>query len=151
MPIVNKTLSQKITPTVTAGAYSAGDVVGGLLTFDSLTSAGGGVTVRAVRIVDDANQKAAMKLYLFDSNPGAIADNAAFTLTAANLETCTARIEIGAGHYETVGSDAIALVQDVSISVAGGGAIYGYLVTNGSTPTYGATDDLSITLVCWVD
>lgn len=43
------------TPTVTAGAYTAGDAVGGLLTFaNAARNSGGGGVIKDVIILDDA-------------------------------------------------------------------------------------------------
>jgi len=48
-----KLIEQSTTPTVTAGAYSASDVVGGRLTF-TMAAASGVYLLKSVRLVDDA-------------------------------------------------------------------------------------------------
>ncbi len=144
-----KLLEDTVDPAVTAGAYSAADVVGGLLTFD-LNSPSGVLLVKQLRIVDDANQKAAAHLYLFNAAPSDIADNAAYAPTVADLKKMVANITIAAADYTTLNSNAVALVDDRS-GIDGGmcttvnGRLYGYLVCD-ATPTYGATTDISITL-----
>lgn len=133
---------------VTAGAYSASDVVGGLLRIPiSPVNAGG--TLRWLRLVDDANQKAAMSLYLFNDLPSTIADNAAFAPSVADLEKMVAKIAIAAGDYETLNSNAIAILPTIIKTVPiEKGALWAYLVTSG-TPTYAATTDLSLSICVW--
>lgn len=81
------------TPTVTAGAYSAGDAVGGLLTFaNAARASGGGGVVKGVVIVDDAGQDAELELWLFDRTFTAMVDNAAWAPSEANLENLLAVI-----------------------------------------------------------
>lgn len=145
---VNKTVTVTVTPTITAGAYSANDVVGGLLTFTLADSNGASGIVRSARIVDGDNEKAACKLYLFSSAPQSLADNAAFDFTddAANLAKCVGRISFANADYVTVGADAAvwAKSQDIDFDTETG-VLYGYLVCD-ATPTYGNAADLSITL-----
>ncbi len=55
------------TPTITAGAYSAGDNVGGLLEFtNAALVAGEGGVIKQVEIIDDAGQEVELELWLFD-------------------------------------------------------------------------------------
>jgi hypothetical protein len=147
--VFDKLLSASVTPTITAGAYGAADVVGGLLTF-SITSPSGAGSINNVRVVDADNEKAACKLYLFSEAPAAIADNAAFSLALADLKKLIAIIPIASADYTTIGSDAVALVRvttgdPVAYAADGKGCLYGYLVCD-ATPTYTAATDLTITL-----
>ena len=72
------------TPTVTVGAYSANDAVGGLLTFANAArvSAGSGV-IKDVILIDDAGQDAIMELWLFSQTFTAMSDNAAWAPSEA--------------------------------------------------------------------
>lgn len=137
------------TPTITAGAYSAGDVVGGRLSF-VLQAGSGAFFVKSVRIVDDDNEKAASKLYLFNAAPTSIADNAAFAPSVDDLKMLVAIVTIASADFSTINSNAVALVDERSGIDGGmfnvpGGTLYGYLVCD-ATPTYTATTDLSITI-----
>ena len=51
--------------TVGTDAYTAGDVVGGMITIN-VESPGNGGYISRVKITDDADQKEAYKLYVFD-------------------------------------------------------------------------------------
>lgn len=137
-----------VRPTITAGAYSANDVVGGRLDFTIPWKAAGGF-VDSVRIVDDANQKAAMTLYLFSRVPTAIADNAAFAPTVADLQALAGTIAIAATDYVTLNNNAVAIKRlnsDGAISFwCPDGILYGYAVVSG-TPTYANAADLQFEL-----
>lgn len=147
-----KTSIITITPTVTAGAYSANNAVGGLLTFTSrmFTPNKTGVLL-SISIVDAASQNAALELVLFDRSFTATADNDAFAPSDADLANCLGVIPIAAGDYYTFSSNSVATIRSVGLGVKSAGtthgdlAIYGQLVTRG-TPTYATTSDIDVVL-----
>jgi len=144
-----ESLSPKVTPTITAGAYVAADVVGGALTFSNAGRfvARSGV-IMSVIVVDDAAVKDAMELWLFDTAPAAIADNAPFVVSAADLETCLGVIAIAAADFKDEATKAVATLKNVGLPYklpVGSSDLIGYLVTRG-TPTYTGTDNLSVRL-----
>lgn len=149
MPI-NQTVSAEPVVTVTAGAYSDGDVVGGLLNLSELAGSGGGGTIRQILLVDDAAQSANIDVYFFDGEPSTVADNAAFAsaMTAADLAKLVGVVSLSS--YTTLNSNTYAVSTDVNLS-HGTGELYAYLVLNGSTPTYAATTDIMLKVVGWVD
>jgi hypothetical protein len=151
MPIYNQTLILDLTPTISAGsAYAAGDVVGGLLTFN-VYSAGGGGTIRRIALIDSDNEKAALRLYLFSTAPTSIADNAAFAPSAADLKKLLDVVAFAADDYTTVNSRAFIVERDLDLDYeTADGRVYGYLVCD-ATPTYTAASDLTIRLTAWVD
>ena len=144
-----------VVPVITAGAYSANDVVGGLLTFQLAPEAPAGVNpasgfVVVVTISDDDNEKAALELHLFREAPTAIADNAAFAPTFADLKKRIGSVAIAAGDYVTINSNAQAVKSGIEMEFyAPNGVLYGYLVATG-TPTYSATSDLAIALTAYL-
>jgi hypothetical protein len=128
--------------TVTAGAYSDGDVVGGLLTLTDLALVRGALLNKIV-VVDAADQKAAFDLWLFNAAPTTFADNAAFAPTAADLTKVISRIAFAAADYQSENSLAHGELDDINTVIPTNiGVLYAYVVLNGSTPTYTATDDL---------
>jgi hypothetical protein len=146
----NRTVTVQLTPTISTSAYTANDVVGGLLVFDVVQSGGGGV-VGQIEIADDHDVKAAFKLYLFNAAPTAIANDAAFAPAIADLKKLVGVVDIGTADYSTINSNAWAQVKDLNIWYsATGGTLYGYLVCD-ATPDYNAATDLTITLTAWVD
>ena len=141
--------------TVDTNAYTANDVVGGLITFDVSNSAGSG-TIRSLKVVDADNEKAALNFYFYNELPSTIADDAAFAPTLADTQKLIGKISVGTADYESLTSDdhAYALLQgddapDLDFQTDTGN-IYAYMVAV-ATPTYTATDDLTVELVVWLD
>lgn len=160
MKTSNTTLGSA-TPTITAGAYSAGDVVGGVMEFARLLGDHRRGVLKTVTVIDLGDQKAALTLLLFNAEPaGVAADNAAFALSAADAAKLVGKVNVAADDYETVGGEAVAVldVADVVEGYAGAnardavsvGTVWGVLVTTG-TPTYASTSDLTVRLGCLAD
>lgn len=132
------------TPTVTAGAYSANDAVGGLLTFANAARASGlGGIIKSVVLIDDAGQDAATELWLFDTTITAIADNDAWALTEAELHTLIAVISSSDGVWSASGTPSVCDIECSRGYTCTGTSLFGQLVTRG-TPTYVATDDVTV-------
>lgn len=137
--------------TVDTDAYSANDVVGGLLTLNIAKSSGGGGLLRRIILVDDHNQSEPFTLYLFDATPTSFADDAAFAPTNADLEKLIGTVAITAGDYVTVNSNGYAIVDDIDLEFNPlDGNVYAYLVC-GETPDYNAATDLHLRLFYWIN
>ncbi len=133
----------KVTPTVTAGAYSANDVVGGLLTFTGLRVG----TLQAISICDNAAQDVDYLLVFFESAPTDITDNATFDIADADLAKIIYRKALTSGTHRqayTDNSEHSLYGLDVPL-IAAGVSISAFLITPG-TPTYAATGDITVTL-----
>lgn len=137
------TISQ--TPTVTAaGAYTANDVVGGLLTFAGAARvAGYGGIIKDMIILDDAGQDAALELWLFNATFTAIADNGPWAPSEADLRKLVAIIDTGSGAWFAAGTPSAARVEANQRYDLVGTSLFGQLVTRG-TPTFVATDDVTV-------
>lgn len=150
MPSV--TLSTSYTRPADTTAYTANDALAdstsapAYLTFgsNSLGSAGPkqGWLVGA-RCVDGCNATTLpqLRLFLFSSAPTAVNDNAAFTLTDANLNACVAVLTfnsfIAGDDTSGAGGNAIALAT-VSEQVSVSGPLFGLVkVLNAYTPVSG--------------
>lgn len=147
----------QVSPTVTAGAYSTFDVVGGLLTFTGLR----GGKLRGITLVDKASQSAVeYLLVLFESAPTTIADNATYDIADADLPKIVfqRRLNITDGWWD--GPPRFSGVQAFTDNCyyyeygmdypiwSAGGTIYGFLIVmSGTVPTYAATTDVTISLL----
>jgi hypothetical protein len=150
MEIHGNTITVDTALTVATSAYTAADVVGGLITLN-VGSPGGGGVVRSVILVDDAAQSEPYKLYLFDTKPSVIADDAAFAPTVADLKKLVGIIDIVAGDYVTLNGNVIALRTGLSIDyVCSVGNLYAYLVAV-DTPDYAAATDLTLRVTVWAN
>lgn len=146
----------KLTPTVTVGAYSAQDVIGGLLEiplfYGQLPSLG--VLLEALTVIDAAAVMgaAAFHLVIFDSEPAAaIADNDALsTLTDADALKIQSVVQVATGDFQLLGltSQDVATKHALNLPLQGKSkdtSLFLYLVTEG-TPTFAAVGDVTIKL-----
>lgn len=141
--IASSGISISQTPTVTAGAYSAGDAVGGLLTFaNAARVAGGGGVIKDLIILDDAGQDAELELWLFNATITAMADNAAWAPSEADLRKLVAIISTSDGAGFAAGTPSAARVEASQRYDLTATSMFGQLVTRG-TPTFAATDDVT--------
>ncbi len=140
--------SVTVTPTLQIiGAYSAGDVVGGLLTFDFKNLPTGGGILGNIYITDDDNEKAAATLYVYTSAPTTIADDAAFAaaLAIADLKAQKYVKTILATDYVSLGPGAYWSDIKINQILAFERYLYAYFVCT-ATPTYTAVGDLAFTI-----
>jgi len=144
---VNGGISIAQTPTITAGAYSAKDAVGGLLTFANAARVSGGKSVlNSVVIIDYDDEEAGLELWLFDQTFSATADNAAWDPSDADLANCVGVVPISAADYYSAADNGVATVPGVGLEFKlAGTSLFGQLKCTG-TPTYTATSDLKVVL-----
>ncbi len=125
-------------------AYADGDVVGGLLTFEFESNSG---LIITVMVSDDDNEGAALDLFLFSQEPSTIADNAAYAPTFSDIQKLIRKISIASGDYATENSIKFAQ-KDLSKALPyPSRKLWGYLVTNGSTPTFAASKTVQVRLI----
>lgn len=76
----------KVAPAVTAGAYSAGDIVGGLLTFQVADGSPATVEIEGCQVALKAAVTSTLSLHLFTDDPTSTVktDNAAYSLNVAD-------------------------------------------------------------------
>lgn len=135
-----------VTPTITAGAYSANDALGGLMEFTLAVNehAQSGIITNLL-IVDKAGQSAAIDLFLFDATFTATADNAAWPTTnpseAVIGTNCIGVITVEATDYVTYNGGSLASIELTKGIKVTGTTLYAQAVVRG-TPTYAATSDL---------
>jgi len=140
-----RTVSKELT--VTLSAYTAGDVVGGLLTFDISDGSGGGI-VNTIRMVDEDSQAEPYTLYFFNDAPTTVANDAAYAtnVTVADLRKCIKVVSIAAGDYVTLnGFDYVHKALSQPLIFNGNGKLWAYLIA-GDTPDYANADTLWIGL-----
>ena len=134
----------KVTPTVTASsAYTANDVVGGLLTFSGLRNG----TLQAITICDNGGDAVDYLLVLFESAPTSIDDHATFDIADADLDKIIYQDSLtSASERQAFTDNSYHYLYGLSVPIwSAGGTVYGFLITTG-TPTYAATSDITVTL-----
>jgi hypothetical protein len=132
---------------VTAGAYTAKDVVGGLITCtlpEPLSSAG--VWLTSIGIDVEGSVLPAFNVHVLNQTPAsALADNAPFVLSAADHLLKKAHFELTAGDYKATQDDARAKGYKSGLNIAlqcPEGIILLYLECTGA-PTLASTGALA--------
>ena len=129
---------------VATDAYTDGDVVGGLLTFDVASGKGGG-TINRVRLVDEDSQDEPYTLYLFNAAPTSIDDADPFAPTVADLRKLIAVVAISSAvTINTFDYWHSAVINKTYTTDTG--KLYGYLVATAGTPDYTNADTLALYL-----
>lgn len=144
-----------ITPTVTVtsgSAYASGNILGGKLTLTNAMRVSGGSGVwQGLFLQDAANQKPALDILLFDSDPsnGTYTDKTAFTYNASDRPKCIRKFSVAASDWTTIQGGSAVAVADLApggkpVVASGSRNLYALLVLNGSTPTFAAATDLVV-------
>lgn len=141
-----KTKSISVTPTISAGAYTANDNVGGLMKFkDPAIVKGETVIIHGASLGDAAKQSVNTDLVIFREKPAStFTDNAEQVISDADLPLILHVLNFTS--YDAFSANSSAQINDIKITVpVTSDGIYAALVTRG-TPTYVATSDLDIVL-----
>ena len=145
MAIQDLTRTEDVALTVDTDAYTAGDVVGGLITVP-MHSAGGGGRITDIYLTDAANQSEPYTIYIFRQKPTVIADDAAWpgTLAIGDLDKLIRKVSLAAAHYTAINSLGWAHIPDLEINFQiTDGNLYFYLVAV-ETPDYAAAGDVKL-------
>ena len=132
--------------TVTAGAYTAGDVIGGEQTCTGGRSPGYSGIIRSITVADKADQGVNLRFHFFKSNPASnIADNAAFDPSDADLLLYIGGCDV-TQHYSFT-DNGISLNVDCDLHFdTTSGTLY-YYIEAVDAPTYVSTSDVQVTIV----
>lgn len=135
-----------------ADAYTANDIVGGLLTFDLNSPSSSGI-LQTLKVTDEDNEGAALDVYIFNDIPSTIADDAAGALAIGDLDKCITKVEIAAADYKAVNSLKFVIKDEGSeglnraYKTDSKGNLYAYVICTG-TPTYANNKAIKMTLTC---
>lgn len=142
----------EVTPAITAGAYTSGDALGGLLTFGGAALANGrGGTITKVVITDDDDENQPIDLVFFNQPFVATADNAPFDPSDADLANCIGHISIAATDYASFNDNSEATKRNVGFDyVLVGTSLRGQAVIR-DVGGYAAVDDITIKLTIRFD
>ena len=149
--VYSRTSKVAVTPTVTAAAYTAGNVVGGIMTFANVFDSANAGMLQAIRVRAKSVQTAGLKLYLFPSSPaGTLTDKTAPALSSADVFNAIGPFALGSAD-SGLGTETTWALEGIGAAIVGASAnLYGVLVTTG-TPTWGSTTDVNVELTTLKD
>lgn len=148
MPSFEKIVST-VTPTIDTNAYADGDHLGSLQVIDGFRNWSVFI-LEDIVIIDLAAQSAEIDIFFWGSSPTiASSDNAAFSVTDAQISNSIGVVTIPAASYAAVGAAQSVATVDVQKTLISTTAptdstpfrVYAQAVSRG-TPTYGAADEL---------
>lgn len=130
-----------VTPTITGGAYSQNDCVGGVITIEKVGQDG---TIMSVVMADDGDQGSSFEFWFFRSAPVGVADNEVFSLSDADIGLCVGVLALDTWFDAVTGQ--VLAVDNIAMPFAtdNGDLFLMMKVDDASAPTYVATDDLHI-------
>lgn len=134
------------TPTVTAGAYSAGDIMGALLTFRTGTA--NAVLINEVSVMLKVAVTPALTLVLFTADPTSTTktDNAAYSLNAADAFKVRKAIPLSTLYdHGTPNEYSSGAVNIVATPGGGDDKLYGLLI-DATGVTLTGTSDVQVRL-----
>jgi hypothetical protein len=144
----------QLTPTVQAAAYSAGQSIGGLLTFqNAVAGVGLGAIVQSASVCFASGVVPTLDLILFNANPSGstITDRAAIAVVAADLAKVLGVLHLSDATLLGAASPSIVQVGSQVMPITTGSLVnmYGALVAR-SGFTAGSTSDVTLSLnVLW--
>lgn len=142
------------TITVTAGAYTANDVVGGVVTLTGAARVSGtATTLTRLSLMDAANQKAQLEILFFNANPSAstFTNDAAPVIHANDIAKYVGRVTVYASDYVTINSKALVCLANIGLAMKPVSADLYMVICTPGTPTYAATSDLTMSLAFYQD
>lgn len=135
-----------VTPTVTNGAYSAGDIMGALLTFPTGVGNGASVIVNEVSVMLKAAVTPNLNLVLLTADPSATTktDNAAYSLNAGDAFKVRKTIPISTLYdHGTPNEYSSGPINIVATPGGGDDKLYGLLI-DGTGVTLTSTSDVQV-------
>lgn len=138
----------KVSPTVTAGAYTANDCVGGKITLAGAARVAGACTwLQSFTLIDQAAQAAEMVVYLFDADPaaGTYTNDDELDIHDTDMDLCVGAFRVLGGNYMAAKDNTVATVTNIGLRCrpSAGTTLYALIKTTG-TPTYAAATDVQL-------
>jgi hypothetical protein len=148
--VVNPSIiSSQSTPTVTAGAYSSGYSLGGLLTLANVVAANGNqVFIQSATVAFKSGAIPAMDVIFFNANPtsSTITDNQAIAVNSADLGKIVGVAHIADCTLAAASTESVCQAQNLVIpAVLSTTSLYAAVVVRASV-TPGSTSDVIATI-----
>ncbi len=136
-----------VTPTITAGAYSADDIIGGIQTLtDAARESDGAVTLDTLVIRDLAIQDADITIWFFNQNPvnGTYTDNIALDIHDTDHGFLVGVLRVLSSDYDDAADNAAATLRNVGLDMTAVGSANLYAIAQILVgDTYVGTSDLT--------
>lgn len=136
-----------VTPAITAGAYTALDIVGAIQTIASAARASAKeVILQSVVITDLAALTQAFTIWFFNANPsnGTYTDNLALDIHDTDLGMCIGLVKVAATDYASAADNSVAVVRNIGLVLKPAvTSLFAIAQCTGTAPTYASVADLT--------
>lgn len=141
-------ISIKTQLTVTSGAYTIGDVVGGLITLANAVRVTGGKSMVTSVALKSAAALAYGLVFLDQDIATPAVDNATFTLVAADMDNILGQVQFVAANYQKAANTFYigSAVNCGIICTAPATTLYAYLIANATTTPASTRIDVIVSL-----
>lgn len=144
-------LSKKLLTTTPNNAYSAGNSIGGLITFANAVRTPGTGIIESVHLFDLDHNAVALDLLILDQAPSVNpVDHTTWSVTNIDAQKVIGRIAIGGSDWVTYNNVSFVTEKGLGITVkataAAGTNLYGILLCNASTPTFTGVTNVGLDL-----
>lgn len=137
-----------VTPVIDTAAYGSGDRLGAIQVIDPIGLADSGICVlESISVLDLAAQSAAMDILFFNDLPTvASADNAAISITDAEMAKCIGVYKVLAAGFTALTANSFGSFYNIGLTMksAANSLLHAVVVSRG-TPTYGVANGLTFT------
>jgi len=135
-----------VTPTVTAGAYTALDIVGAIQTIANATRVSGEATIlQSITVTDLNKQNVELTIFFFNANPanGTYTDNLALTIHDTDMAMCVGKVKVSASDYSSASASSVATVSNFALPLTPAAtSLFAIAQASSGAPTYASTSDL---------
>ena len=137
-----------VTPTVTAGGYTALDIVGAIQTIAAATRVSGEPTIlQSITVTDLNKQNVELTIFFFNANPatGTYTDNIALTIHDTDMALCIGKVKVLAADYSPAAASSVATVANIGLPLMPAAtSLFAIAQASSSAPTYASTGDLTL-------
>jgi hypothetical protein len=136
-----------VTPTITAGAYTALDIVGGVQTIAAASRVSGEPTILQSIVINDLSAATqAFTIWFFNANPsnGTYTDNIALDIHDTDLAMAIGHVKITSSDYASATDNSVACKVPIGLPLKPAAtSLFAIAQCTGTAPTYVSTADLT--------
>ena len=137
-----------VTPAITAGAYTALDIVGAIQTIANATRVSGEPTIlQSITVTDLGKQNVELTIFFFNANPGTgtYTDNIALTIHDTDMALCVGVVQVLAADYRSASASSVATVANIGLPLMPAAtSLFAIAQASSAAPTYASTSDLTL-------
>ena len=131
----------QVTPVLDTNAYASGDQMSTLQNIDVCSNGGrSGGEITLITVMDKVTQSVALDLFFFDRSVTLAADNAAVSISDADMVFCLGVVNVLVSDYDATAVNSIATVSvNLPVMAADAGKRIFMAIVSRGAPTYAAS------------